>query len=184
MVAGSSVTAHMAAHLAIMNVAAPIVAIAWSMHRRGGAVSVRQAPSATAVQLSLLWGWHAPPVLAWASANPLALGAMHVSLALAALWFWTSIVSAARRSPAWPLACLLVTAKLFCLFAVLLVLSPRPLYHGHGAGPHSAAPLMADQQLAGLIMLVACPVFYLLAATLIVARWLGRIERRPFALRA
>jgi putative membrane protein len=182
MVAGSSVTAHIAAHVVIMNVAAPILAFAWARRRGGAGVAARHAGPAAAVQLALLWSWHAPQVLAWAGASPVAGAAMHLSLAGAAFWFWSAIQSAARRSPAWALACLLVTAKLFCLLAVLLVLSPRPLYPGHGA--HSAALLMADQQLAGLVMLVACPVVYLLAATVIVARWLADIDRRPAAFRS
>jgi putative membrane protein len=59
---------------------------------------------------------------------------------------------------------LLLTGKLTCLLAVLLVFAPRALY------PHAA---LADQQFAGLLMLAACPLSYLGAALVITLRIVG-----------
>ena len=55
---------------------------------------------------------------------------------------------------------LLVTGKLSCLLAALLVFAPRPLYPHR---PSRSAMSLADQQLAGLLMLTACPLSYVVA---------------------
>jgi putative membrane protein len=66
---------------------------------------------------------------------------------------------------------LLVTGKLFCLLGALLVFAPRSLYllqNGHEA--HFGPITIEDQQLAGLLMLLACPLSYLLAGVVIASR--------------
>ena len=68
----------------------------------------------------------------------------------------------ARRWHAIP--ALLLTGKLVCLLAVLLVFAPRALYgtaHAHGVSA------LDDQHLAGLLMIAACPLSYLVAAIMI-----------------
>ena len=64
---------------------------------------------------------------------------------------------------------LMVSAKLFCLLGILMILAPRALYAGH----HGAAIDLADQHLAGLLMITACPLTYLALATFLAARWIG-----------
>jgi putative membrane protein len=74
------------------------------------------------------------------------------------------------------IAAVLVTGKLFCLLAVLLALSPRVLYPL--SSHHANAVSLVDQQLAGLIMIVSCPVTYVLAGVVIASRWLLEVESR------
>ena len=80
------------------------------------------------------------------------------------------------------LLALILTAKLFCLLGVLLVFAPRFLYPGlslpHAAG-HVMAASLADQQLAGLLMLVVCPASYLAAGVVIAARWVFETDGSP-----
>jgi putative membrane protein len=74
---------------------------------------------------------------------------------------------------------LLITGKLFCLLAALLVFSPRVLYpDALAAHRHApvAADLLSDQHLAGLLMLVLCPLTYVLAGVLIAERWLRELR--------
>ena len=88
---------------------------------------------------------------------PGAMIASHAALLLAATTFWISVFSL----PAIALACdpaLLLTGKLVCLLAALMVFAPRALY---GAGHAHGAAALDDQQLAGLLMIAACPLSYL-----------------------
>jgi putative membrane protein len=175
---------HMATHILAMNVAAPLLVLAT---RRILAESVKTwlqgsiAP-ASAIQIVVLWGWHLPGSFAFAAASSASMAAMHISLFAVALWFWASVVVEAEKSRWRSLGALLITGKLFCLLGVLLAFAPRPLYAEaavtHGMG-HMAMNLLPDQQLAGLLMLVACPLTYVLAGIIIAARWIADIERTP-----
>lgn len=175
----------MAGHILLMNLVAPVAALGlvrWALVRRapvhGAIVPDRLAGGlalATAVQIALLWGWHAPPVWLAAMETPLLHLAMQASLALAALWFWVAAIRAAVVGGWQPLAALLVTSKLFCLLGVLLTFAPSVLYGATHHGP-PAADRLADQQLAGLMMLLACPMTYLLAGVIVAARQLRLFE--------
>ena len=136
---------HMGWHILAMNIVAPVLA--------GIAATLRLAddakPSwlwiATVAQVAVLWISHAPPVQATAMAFPAIQLATHGFLLVSALAFWMLLLSLpeARRWHALP--ALLLTGKLVCLLAALLVFAPRALY---GAG-HQHSPLVAtlnDQQ--------------------------------------
>lgn len=159
---------HMTRHILLMNLSAPLIALALAIWLREGLSRRAEGLllAAAIVQLALLWGWHAPPV--WSDAmSPLGHFAMQASLFAAALWFWCAVIAAARWKA---IFALLVTGKLFCLLGVLLVFAPRPLY---GGTAHAA---LADQQLAGLLMLTACPATYIVAGIVLAERWLREIE--------
>lgn len=174
-------TQHMAMHVVAMNVVAPL--LAGALLRIDGPV-IEQRTSiavAAALQIVLLWGWHSPAVLAEAFTTTPLLVAMHVSLFLAAVWFWLTVMAEAKRGAWFPLAALLVTGKLFCLLGILLTFSPRVLYEqvalicfGVAA---SSELVLRDQQLAGLLMLAACPMVYVTAALLIARRRLLVLSR-------
>jgi putative membrane protein len=179
-----NLTWHMAVHLLLMNGVAPLAVVA--AVRLGG--SSLAAPGhvfpAMIGQLALLWMWHAPPLLAAAMLSPGLHLMMQLSLLFAALWFWSSIL-ALRGSERWRgLLALLFTSKIFCLLGVLLVFAPRSLYPealhsaSHAAGLAVPA-LLADQQLAGLLMLVVCPATYLTAGVVMAARWVFEIGALP-----
>jgi putative membrane protein len=91
--------------------------------------------------------------MAWAMASMLRMVVMQVSLLMIATAFWTAVFARYRCSGWQAIVAVLVTGKLFCLLGALLVFSPRPLY-----APELVS--FADQQLAGLIMLTACPLTY------------------------
>ena len=182
MVFGGPLAEHMAIHIALMNAAAPVVALlvqcvgALPFRRLGGALG-----AATVAQVALLWAWHAPSALSWALINPGSHAVMQVSLFLAALWFWCAVLSAVGNRRWRAIFALLLTGKLFCLLGVLLVFAPRALYPAltatHGRGASSlVGPALADQQLAGLLMVVACPLSYVLAGTIIAARWVTQLD--------
>ncbi|HXV30576.1 MAG TPA: cytochrome c oxidase assembly protein [Sinorhizobium sp.] len=169
---------HMVIHILLMNLVAPLAA-SWAIlasRRREPAAGLLEF--ATAVQLLALWTWHAPPLLTRAFSSSAVHLLMYGSLFLSAVLFWWAVLRF-RGARKWkPVVFLLATSKLYCLLAVLLVFAPRALYpniapSGHGPFLHTT---LADQQLAGLIMLVVCPATYLVAGIAITARWLCAIE--------
>lgn len=197
-------SAQMLLHLALMNALAPAVAVAARAWLPRGLA--RLWPWATALQLLLLWGWHAPGALEAAMRSPPLHALMQASLLGAALLFWSSLAALPPEGRWRGVAALLVTGKLFCLLGLILALAPRVLYPGlagllpsgpagpfagalPGAPPSAFAPgaarALADQQLAGLVMVVVCPLSYVLAGTILTARWLlalDRADRRPLGL--
>lgn len=112
---------------------------------------------------------------------------MHASLFGAALAFWVVVLNLAAVHRWHAIFALLITGKLACLLGSLLIFAPRLLYadaarhlhHLHHSG-HAAAPAaLADQQLAGLLMIVACPLSYLLAGVAIAAQIMRDLARAP-----
>jgi len=172
---------HMAQHIVLMNLLAPIAMLVLRRHlpRRLG----RSLTAASVVQLLVLWGWHAPPALEAALGSLLLHLTMQASLLTAALWFWAAVVATVGEDRWRAMVALLITSKLFCLLGVLMVFAPRAIYAVLGPAAHtmhggSFNPL-ADQQLAGLLMLVACPATYLVAGVVIATRWLGVLDETP-----
>lgn len=174
-------TQHMAVHIAAMSIVAPV--LAGVLLRIDGKVAEwpTSLAGATALHVVLLWGWHSPALLARAFDSTLLMAAMHVSLFAAAVWFWLSVMAEAKRGSWLPLAALLVTGKLFCLLGVLLTFAPRALYEQVAiicfGSAMSPGLLLQDQQLAGLLMLTACPMVYVTAAIVITRRRLTALGR-------
>jgi putative membrane protein len=172
----ASLSGHMAFHIVSMNFLAPLAALAVLQAGHRAAVLDRlkaSLPAASIVQLALLWGSHLPDVLP-SLVHGSAVGAIAQALLLAsALWFWLATFGQVGVHRWRALAALLVSGKLFCLLGVLLVFAPRPLYLSYGQLHVGIGHIdaLADQQLAGLLMVLACPLSYVLAGVVIAARW-------------
>jgi putative membrane protein len=183
---GAPLSEHMGLHIALMNVVAPGMAFILLRFRRWKKASL-QAPgsalaSVTILQLLLLWAWHAPGVLNYAMTRPEMMNVMHASLFGIAFCFWRQILHAGNRWTA--ILALLVSAKLYCLLGILLTLSPRVLYAGLPFHQGDMPVDLADQQLAGLLMLTACPLSYILAATIVASGWVRETPTTPVMIRA
>lgn len=181
--ATGTLTEHMAVHLFLMNALAPLAALAALRLGTPRIAAESIVFPAMIGQLAMLWIWHAPPLLAQAMQSAGLHLLMQLSLFSAAVWFWSAVLSL-NGSARWRgLFALLLTAKLFCLLGVLLVFAPRFLYPEALSSPHAAghavAASLADQQLAGLLMLVVCPASYLTAGVIIAARWVFEIDGSP-----
>lgn len=174
-----SLTHHMAAHVFAMSILAPLVA--WLFIQQWPRLAIQASPRlivASLLQLALLALWHSPLVMmgSMQASQLIQLGMLGL-LTLAASWFWICVLVAISNNRIWVVAPLLLTGKLVCLFAILLVFSPRALYPGMGH-----AVQLEDQQAAGLLMLTACPLTYIGASIYLVARWfsdLSKPEVRP-----
>lgn len=168
-------TRHMLVHVVLMNAVAPLLAKALAPGMASG-----QLIRASSLQLALLWVWHTPSILASTLSFPLLHLLMLVSLTLAAMAFW-SAVFAVRADDRWKaILALLFTGKFVCLLGALLVFAPRALFDCNpssvcGATTADPTPL-EDQQMAGLIMIAACPLTYVTAGVVLTARWLRDVR--------
>ncbi|WP_334412205.1 cytochrome c oxidase assembly protein [Bradyrhizobium sp. AZCC 1721] len=129
----------------------------------------------------LLWTWHSPAVHHLLLRSPPAGLTFHATLLLAALFFWLSLLTTSAASRWQTIPALLITGKLTCLLAALLIFAPRTLYRfsGHLAdapGHVSLHHALEDQHLAGLLMIIACPLSYLVAAVIITVQLITRAE--------
>lgn len=164
-------------HLAIMNVLAPLVALLLSPRReRAGPHWIGMAGL---FQLVLLWAWHAPAMQQAAAGSSLVQSALLVLLGGAAVQFWRAVLAAGPTGGWHALAALMLTGKFACLLGALLIFAPRDLYGLPGlvlalcaTGPST----LADQQLAGLLMITACPLSYLGAGVMLAARMLRGLD--------
>lgn len=164
-------------HVVAMNVAAPALAFVLKAHLP---VSIpRTIFAATAVQLALLWGWHSPAMMVPAMDNHVLGAAMHLTLFLAAFWFWSAVMLTRDRSIWRAVIALLVTAKLFCLLGVLFAFGTADIYLAAGHAEPSRVGV-EQQQVAGLVMLAVCPLSYVAIGIGMTTRWLGALAKnRP-----
>jgi putative membrane protein len=135
--------------------------------------------------MALLWAWHGPPLQYASHTSPVIALVLHSVLLVSAVVFWSAIIASANRWKA--ILALLLSGKLACLIGALLVFSPRLLYATicYGSAVNlDPAEALADQHLAGLLMLAACPLSYILAAIILTSQEITtlpqvRRERHP-----
>jgi putative membrane protein len=166
---------HMVAHIVSMNLLAPLIAAFIVRRRSNAATPASWLWSATLLQILLLWTWHAPAVYSAGASEPLLQAGLHGGLLVIATVFWFSLLTVNIASRWHTIPALLLTGKLACLLAALLIFAPRTLYDAAGHLAHAtsqAASLsgLDDQHLAGLLMITACPLSYLVAAVIIAAQ--------------
>lgn len=166
---------HMGMHILSMNVIAPLLAALVIARRQHYGSQPAHFWIVTLAQIAAVWMMHAPTIQAAAIDRPGLQFAIHGFLFLVALWFWTTLLSLpqARRWHAIP--ALLLSGKLVCLLAALLVFAPRTLY-GTVQARGAAAHALDDQHLAGLLMIAACPLSYLVAAIIITVQLVSRVR--------
>lgn len=168
---------HMALHIVLMSVVGPLLALALFRNFEGLARGRWRLALPSLVQLAVLWAWHIPAALATAHHSLAAQVSMHATLLASAVWFWSAVVAQVRSERWRAVAALLITGKVFCLLGALLTFAPREIYLIPALpGPEHGTSL-DDQQLAGLLMLAACPATYILAGVALTVRWLDDLAR-------
>jgi putative membrane protein len=173
---------HMVLHIALMNVVAPLVVVGLSGHLLEALprISAVLLWSVTIGQLALLWASHSPPIHHAAQSSPPALVTLHAALFVASLAFWICIIAAS--SPWQAMLALLISGKFACLLGALLIFAPRLLFESsslqHGAHAMLFGDVtLSDQHLAGLLMVAACPLSYVLTAIVLAAQTTSGLER-------
>lgn len=192
-----SFAAHMLAHMGVVAIAAPLIAVGigtasfYLFSERKSPTGVtetrpkRCSPAflfvpmvASVVELIVVWGWHAPAARAWVQNSTFAIVLEQATFLGAGLLLWLSCLasgsakaSAHRAAGAFGL---LLTTVHMTLLGALLALSPRPLY-GLGEVTCFGLTLNAaqDQQLGAVIMLFVGAAVYLAGGVTLLARLLA-----------
>lgn len=181
--AAHSFTAHMTMHMSVVALAAPLIALGIAGTALDGTARLPWlfAPLLAAMfEFAVVWGWHMPALHGAARAGGLVLVAEQGSFLAVGLLLWLSCFG---RASGGTLAGaligtigLLVTSMHMTLLGALIAFAGRPLYgHAHGGDPSSA---VADQQMGGVIMLLAGGLVYLAGGLTLMARVVLADERR------
>ncbi len=183
-----SFAAHMAMHMSVVAVAAPLLAagIAGSQFdpvRGRWHSSILFSPIvASVVEFLVVWAWHAPAQHHAARDSTALLVVEQGSFLGVGLLLWLAAFggSAAQRRQRAPagIGGLLLTSMHMTLLGVLLALAGRPLYP-HGADMAFGLTALQDQHLGGVLMLSFGGVAYMAGALVLL---LGLLRDRREAV--
>lgn len=170
-----SLAAHMALHMLVVGIGAPLLALgiapALRRLRPGAALPV----VASLIELAVVWLWHAPALHEAARTSGAALAMEQASFAAAALIVWLAACSGPGLAGAMTL---FFTSMHMTLLGALISLAPRPIYPGHHHGGFLGLDPLADQQAGGAIMLLIGGAIYLSGGLVLAARALTPAARR------
>jgi len=205
---GALFSAHMAQHLVLVVVAAPLLALGeplaatlwafpvgarrtvgrWARRRAvRGAWLVLRAPAVVWVlHVSTMWVWHAPRLYESALRHPAVHALEHASFFVPALLFWWLLADRRARGRmgfGGSLLLLFTAALQSTVLGALITMAQRPWYLAYYDTTRSwgLTPL-EDQQLAGLVMWVPAGFVYLAALVALFAE--AMVERAPRTPRA
>jgi cytochrome c oxidase assembly factor CtaG len=179
-------SAHMAQHLLLMLVVAPLIVwsrpvlvMLWALPR-GRRVAFAKSGFARSIKaiadflmhplivaglfLGIFSFWHLPGPYRWAQSNEWLHAGEHVSFLVSAIMFWTLVVEPSGRRRMTHMATLLYVAAIAAVSGLpgaLMLLSPIALFQGNGAASAFGLTALEDQQIAGLIMWVPAGVCFL-----------------------
>jgi putative membrane protein len=195
-------SAHMAQHMLLVLVAAPLLALGRPLlpllfalppasRRRVSPAAAALASvtdrtgwplAALALHAGVLWLWHAPALYDAALASPAVHAVEHATLLATAVAFWAAIVaSGLRRRIGHATAVLVVFASALQSggLGALITFAGSPLYGHHAAATAArGGDPLADQQLAGVLMWVPGGLVYVAAATALLLSGLAAVEQR------
>jgi putative membrane protein len=178
--ARQSFSMHMAMHMAVVALAAPLLALALSGGKFDPARVMPRlfAPiPASIIELVVVWSWHTPALHHAARHLIWAFVLEQASFLAAGLFLWIAAAGGsreqvqARRGAG--IAGLLFTSMHMTLLGALFILGTRPLYT-HGLDAPAGLSSLADQHLGGVIMLLVGGTSYLLGGLWLTAGLLRR----------
>ncbi|MBP2296125.1 cytochrome c oxidase assembly protein [Azospirillum rugosum] len=168
-------SARVAQHLLMIQLAAPLLVLAWPGTARR---AVKHPEIAWILHGATIWTWHLPGPYMAALADDAVLWAMHLSMLVTAVAAWRTLLRSEGAAAGRPAFAAFGTSMHLVLLSFLLVFAKGPLfpYHLTTTQPWGLSPL-EDQQLGGLIMWVPGGLAYLVAALWALARWLSASGR-------
>jgi putative membrane protein len=191
---------HMLQHMVLMNVAAPLLVLGAplgpflrplplgcrrNLARLGAGRRWRKGwrwltgvAVASVLQQVVLWTWHTPRGVALAlDSDPVHI-AMHASLLVAALLFWTAVLRPQGGYHWAAIAGILLTLKVSGVITIVLMLQPVSLYPAYAdlAAAWGFAPEQ-DEQMGWGIMMSIGTVTYLVSAVALFGASFSRLER-------
>ena len=134
----------------------------------------------------VIWGWHDPNAYNLALENSLVHDLEHITFILVAMLFWWHIIGAGPRihrslSPAARIAFTLSAIPPIMIAGVAIAFAVEPIYPYYDAVPRLwGLSTLQDQRIAGIIMWVPGSMMYMIAALILVARWLQKEETKPW----
>jgi putative membrane protein len=158
--------AHMAQHLLLIAVAAPLLV--------AGGMEVKVAPLAGwAFFVGIFLFWHWPAAFRWAALSPVTATLELATILTAALCFWSGVLGRSTLNDGGRALLVMTAAVLTDLPGVVMVFSPTPIcaMPDENAAAFHLTPL-ADQQIAGLLMWVPANLVFFAIATFLFARWM------------
>jgi putative membrane protein len=202
-------TMHMAQHLVLIQVTAPLLLLGRPVQvilralppQRAGLVTrlllrpiwsrrvlefVTRPLVATGLSILALVVWHFPALYEQAVLRQSVHDLQHVSFFGTALLFWWPIIDPVPRhhrvSGLWASLMVFITAVASTVIGAILTLADEVLYepYRYAAMPWGFTPLV-DQQVAGLLMWIGGGTLYLVIILVLLARWLLREEGRRMA---
>jgi len=165
-------SAHMAQHLLLIAVAAPLLAAS-----RIQPVSIRPVAAWVAFVGTFLF-WHWPGAFQWAARSELTQLLEFAIILFAAYLFWSVAFASEGRFSYGARALYVMTAAVATdLPGVVMVFSPRAIctMPGENALRWGLTPLQ-DQQIAGMSMWVPANLVFFSIAIWLFARWIGATE--------
>lgn len=182
---------HMAEHMFLAQVIAPLVLLAVPVATARTVAQLRFARILVKllrkhsltwlVGMGGMWAWHLPAACHAVASHPGLQSAQYVSFFLSGTFFWWPIFSPLRheRMEPVPWAVLyLVSGCLGCtLLGILLAFAPVDFFYASSALKMTAPAITAvDQHTGGLIMWVPGCLIYLFAVITMFARWYNAPE--------
>ena len=178
-----SAAAHMAQHMAIIALLAPMFALVRPLPQflKGfgrmarplwqGIFKITHYPMLCAyVHGVAIWFWHVPFFYMLAVQNSWVHGLAHMCFLVSAIWFWWACLYPHERKIPFALLALLVTLTHTGFLGALLTFAGQPLY--------SEARHLQDQQLAGLLMWIIGGFPYMAASMWAAHRWYKKLQRQ------
>jgi putative membrane protein len=196
-------SAHMAQHELMTLVAAPLLVAGrplsrfmWALpagwRRRGaaplqhrvttGVTKALTTPAAAwALHGAVLWIWHMPSLYNLAVRSEPAHMVQHAMFVGTSVLFWSGLVYGRYGRAGYGAAVFFVftTAVHTGILGALLTVARLPLYSVYATVPGmSGEAVLADQQLAGLVMWIPAGLLLTLVGIALFAAWLGESDRR------
>jgi putative membrane protein len=158
---------HMAQHLLLIAVAAPLLVL--------GGLEVKIPPLAGwALFITVFLFWHWPAAFQWAARRPVTELLELASILAAATCFWSGVLGHNRLNDGARALLVMTAAILTDLPGVVMLFAPTAIcvMPHENAARFGLTPL-SDQQLAGLLMWVPANLVFFGIATFLFARWIG-----------
>jgi len=163
-------------HVILVAIVAPLAVLALPDRWRQVPASLSGLGLLALLHAAVLWFWHAPAPYAAALQSHALFWVMELSLLGSAVLLWLAVLSA-RAPTVSALLALLLTVIQMGLLGAAITFAREPLYAAHFATTQPwGLSVLADQQLAGLIMWVPAVIPYLVAGLIMAGAGLSRME--------
>lgn len=170
-----SFSAHMALHLAIVVIVAPLLTMALRLAAtRRVQFGAGAAIAVSAVELLVVWGWHAPLLHAAAALRPSAFVLQQASFLAAGVLVWLpGLLGSGRRAGAAGAIAMTASFTHMTMLGVLLASAPGLVYDPGLCGGAFGLDALMDQRLGGAMMAAFGGLAYLAGAVWFTKRLLS-----------